>query len=183
MELKHDMCAIYLTMTFVFEYVTSKPTFWCPVGRFPLPDGHCEICYENCGELGCTGPGSHLGPGGCTSCWLGLKHHHDNVECMSPFSACPDGYYRKTYTHGDQITTVCKPCHPLCKTCTGAGISNCIDCRFFRWDGQCVQACPIGSVIRHGNARTCVITGSTHSGRSRNSFYLLPYRDRHHQAP
>ncbi|WAR14305.1 EGFR-like protein [Mya arenaria] len=181
------VCAIFLTTTVWFENVLSFPmsSIWCPLGRYPAEGGQCKICYENCGEEGCSGPGSHLGQGGCNSCWLGIQRHRGQVQCMSPFKACPDGFYRKSTSHNGQPVTVCTPCHPLCKTCSGAGISSCLSCRFFRWDGLCVRACPLGSVIRHGSVRTCMITGATYTGRSssRNSFYLVPYRDRFRQGP
>lgn len=74
---------------------------------------------------------------------------------------------------------MCKRCHPLCRTCTGPGMSACQSCILYRWDGECVSVCPVGTAIRGDTRRTCVVSGGNYGGRS-NAFYLLPYRDRHH---
>ncbi|KAL4221543.1 Receptor tyrosine-protein kinase erbB-2 [Mactra antiquata] len=174
MELHVITSQIILIMTWI-SYTESKPaTYWCPTGRYPSKDGQCNLCYENCGMDGCTGPGKHMGEGGCNSCWLGLEHHHHSVTCMSPFTTiCPEGHYRKRTSHDGHNLTMCKKCHPLCRTCSGPGISSCITCRLYRWDGQCIRKCPIGSVMRGGRNRKCVVTASGGYGRSR-PFYLLP---------
>ncbi|XP_060578110.1 receptor tyrosine-protein kinase let-23-like isoform X2 [Ruditapes philippinarum] len=159
------------------------PTYWCPDGRYPDENGQCNLCYENCGADGCTGPGRHLGIGGCNSCWLGLEHHHHRVTCMSPFTTvCPEGFYRKRSHHNGQSLTMCKRCHPLCRTCDGPGISSCETCRLYRWDGICISVCPVGSVMRGVSHRKCVVAGGHYGGRSR-AFYLLPYRDRYRHSP
>ncbi|XP_045161103.2 receptor tyrosine-protein kinase let-23-like [Mercenaria mercenaria] len=174
---------IFILTATLMDMLYCMPTYWCPVGRYPDENGQCNLCYENCGADGCTGPGSHLGFGGCNSCWLGLEHHHHRVTCMSPFTTvCPEGHYRKRSHHNGQSLTMCKRCHPLCRSCDGPGISSCETCRLYRWDGICISVCPVGSVMRGGRHRTCVVPGG-HYGRGSSAFYLLPYRDRNRHSP
>ncbi|VDL69136.1 unnamed protein product [Nippostrongylus brasiliensis] len=71
----------------------------------------CKPCHENCSNLKCTGPGDHLGDGGCTECLYALmSRDHKVVRCLAAPSineACRDvvGYYPSTQ-HVDGVQLV-----------------------------------------------------------------------------
>ena len=63
----------------------------CPTSKYPDTNGICQLCYSDCVD-GCTGPGSHLGLGGCNSCNLVevLEKMGATTKCL-PLSSdeCP----------------------------------------------------------------------------------------------
>eukprot|EP01016_Furgasonia_blochmanni_P025614 TRINITY_DN27457_c0_g1_i2.p1 TRINITY_DN27457_c0_g1~~TRINITY_DN27457_c0_g1_i2.p1 ORF type:complete len:318 (+),score=32.56 TRINITY_DN27457_c0_g1_i2:143-1096(+) len=88
----------------------------CPAGKYPNKNnGGCEPCHDSCEE--CTDGGNI----DCIKCQVGLLMRLDNT-CRPPTDPCPDGYYAN-----DELRQ-CSRCHPLCKTCTGGGIFDCVDC-------------------------------------------------------
>ena len=111
----------------------------CPVGQYMdtwcygTTPTLCKTCGANCAE--CTGPGT------CNKCAPGtvLIKTQDYLLTVDTCAAtCPPGMYEED--------GVCANCHPTCKTCTGAGATNCDSCPDrFQIDpvtkSKCVQAC------------------------------------------
>ena len=76
----------------------------CPPCKYRDENGLCQRCHPNCGKktdctgsAQCTGPGSHLGLGGCTECAdLLLDHqlHIGSTECLNrTLTHCEKGFY------------------------------------------------------------------------------------------
>ena len=65
----------------------------CPEAKYG-DTGICEECFEHCVD-GCTGPGAHLGEGGCKACQVALVDADDQViQCLSPdTNSCDPGYF------------------------------------------------------------------------------------------
>ncbi|WKX90526.1 hypothetical protein Q1695_009401 [Nippostrongylus brasiliensis] len=114
----------------------------------------CKPCHENCSNLKCTGPGDHLGDGGCTECLYALmSRDHKVVRCLAAPSineACRDvvGYYPSTQ-HVDGVQLVhCDPCDEQCAVCTSSGrnsIANGCVCKGYAnemlKDSVCFERC------------------------------------------
>jgi len=70
----------------------------CVITQYQDSESVCQPCYEHCMD-GCTGPGPHLGYGGCNKCGnLVLEFKvttGNNTWCMKTGQEqCDEGYYR-----------------------------------------------------------------------------------------
>ena len=71
----------------------------CHIFQYPDSNGTCQMCYKNCNkDKGCTGPGSHLGYGGCNQCAQLVMDFErstgNNTMCIdAEKSECDIGYY------------------------------------------------------------------------------------------
>ena len=76
----------------------------CPPCKYRDDDGECQWCHPNCGkDVGCsgaprcTGPGAHLGYGGCTECGGLLLDNQaglGSTECLNrTIRNCERGFY------------------------------------------------------------------------------------------
>ena len=72
--------------------------------------------------------------------------------CIVNTLGCPEGYYsdKLTSAKGDLQagTDICLPCHTLCSTCIGPGVSStsCLGCAIAEDEnGTCVSSCQPGS--------------------------------------
>jgi len=76
----------------------------CPPCKFRDNSGVCQWCHPNCGKVvecsgppRCTGPGAHLGLGGCIECANLLLDHQEGVgytECLNrTLVDCEKGFY------------------------------------------------------------------------------------------
>lgn len=74
----------------------------CPPFKYPDEEGSCQLCHPDCDlQFGCTGPGKHVGIGGCTACklhqpldTLSINSSVGGFTCISPKRGCFPGYYR-----------------------------------------------------------------------------------------
>ncbi|XP_065179948.1 melanoma receptor tyrosine-protein kinase-like [Sycon ciliatum] len=124
----------------------------CPEGTYlNTATSECQLCSIVCQATGstspqCTGPGTHLGAGGCTQCSTGVYDSTGKLEnCVSQ---CPAA---TTYSTG-VITTdgvqECRYCNTQCTGgCHGPAATECTLCKnnFRTVSGsklrQCVQSC------------------------------------------
>lgn len=126
----------------------------CPDGKYDF-NGECKPCHKNC-VGGCKGPLNTVGPSGCNACDKVILTGDFSVEkCLNANENCPAGYYLDWISRQVAETTqnlgqlnmegksFCRPCHPLCKRCTGYGFHKevCLECRFFEQDQQCTDEC------------------------------------------
>ena len=76
----------------------------CPPCKYQDDDGLCQWCHPNCGKGSdctgsprCTGPGAHLGFGGCTECARLLLDPREGIgrtECLNRTQLnCEIGFY------------------------------------------------------------------------------------------
>nr|VZH94081.1 unnamed protein product [Spirometra erinaceieuropaei] len=131
----------------------------------------CLLCHPVCSNAlqstplppsvaACSGPGSHLGNGGCTFCHFIRKDPEtQRFECLD--NGCPPSHYgNPTHLSKLQIAHAnlspdnlnaatldireCVPCHPLCEVCTGPMTHEtvCLKCRGWIYKGECVETCP-----------------------------------------
>ncbi|BFZ15671.1 hypothetical protein BsWGS_18709 [Bradybaena similaris] len=138
-----DRCA-----NVIMRNKVSKDTCEQNCGPVMYPDSNkiCQQCHPNCGDNGCTGPGKHVGEGGCNACELGVRSSNKKLtQCLSAFNqSCGDGYFL-TYSYGlngGRQYKVCEECHEYCLTCNDHMPKDCDSCRYFRKDDYCVKECP-----------------------------------------
>ena len=115
-----------------------------------LDIGQCADCHENCLN-GCNGPENLLGDNGCKSCNKAIIDADEEVvRCLQEDEPCPDGYFYEWVVPAVQGKlkpldgkTICRPCHPLCKRCTGYGFHKdvCQECTNFEQAEQCTSEC------------------------------------------
>ncbi|VDO79731.1 unnamed protein product [Heligmosomoides polygyrus] len=98
----------------------------CSVSHYQ--DGsQCRPCHESCSNLKCTGPGDHLGEGGCSEClYAQMTRDHEVIRCLtapSMHEACRDvvGHYPSTQPVDGVQLVHCDPCDEQCVTCTSSG--------------------------------------------------------------
>ncbi|XGW21755.1 hypothetical protein V3C99_004597 [Haemonchus contortus] len=125
----------------------------CSVSHYQ--DGtQCRPCHESCSNLRCTGPGDHLGEGGCSEClYAQLSRSHEVIRCLiapSMHEACSDivGYYPSTQAIDGVQLVHCDPCDEQCTSCTSAGrntIANGCVCKGYAnemaKDSICLDRC------------------------------------------
>ncbi|XP_065178092.1 epidermal growth factor receptor-like isoform X2 [Sycon ciliatum] len=124
----------------------------CPEGTYlNTATSECRLCSIVCQATGstspqCTGPGTHLGAGGCTQCSTGV--YDSTGKLKNCVSQCPAA---TTYSTG-VITTdgvqECRYCNTQCAGgCHGPAATECTLCKnnFRTVSGsklrQCVQSC------------------------------------------
>ena len=124
----------------------------CPVGKYNNRTlGECMPCHSNC-VGGCNGPENKLGPNGCVACDKALINSDlEVVQCLQEKQACPDGsFYEYVAPQVPQEKlkslagkAICRPCHSLCKRCSGYGYHTdiCQECTAFVQDEQCTLEC------------------------------------------
>ncbi|XP_073723703.1 proprotein convertase subtilisin/kexin type 5b isoform X1 [Misgurnus anguillicaudatus] len=102
----------------------------CPSDTY-LDETECRDCDRSC--LTCSGPG----PSSCLTCRTDMRKDV-NGHCVF-FSDCRP----QTYTDKNGK---CRPCHPTCLHCSGAGKEQCITCnpKHFLLNQTCVSTCPGG---------------------------------------
>ncbi len=126
----------------------------CPKFKYrDSSSGECFPCHENCIE-GCNGPENNIGPSGCSSCEKAIINADSEVvECLKEQDPCPDGYYESVPSNF-QAKAICRPCHPLCKSCTGYGFNRnvCHECVGFLENEQCRPEC---SADYYASGKTC----------------------------
>ncbi|CAK9304741.1 unnamed protein product [Gordionus sp. m RMFG-2023] len=112
----------------------------CPQDSYPLNSSMCTNCSAAC-YLGCSGPSSIVGSGGCNYCKNGALVLHPNITHCLPMNIthCPTGFYMNR-TIGklafNQSTFVllnytCLRCHPNCLSCKDAS-KLCHTCKMVR---------------------------------------------------
>ena len=124
----------------------------CPINHYVNEDSTCIPCDPLC-VMGCSGPNITLASGGCNLCdRIVLDNEENQIGCISG-DLCPGiSYFERTQTVsevlpalntsiGSNTIQVCRPCHSLCETCNGAGVENCLSCRYFGRSGVCVESC------------------------------------------
>ncbi|EYC21277.1 hypothetical protein Y032_0020g93 [Ancylostoma ceylanicum] len=91
-------------------------------------DGNeCKPCHYSCSNLTCTGPGDHLGEGGCSEClYAQVSEEHEVIRCLAAPSmqeACRDvtGHYPSTQPIKGVRLVHCDPCDEQCVSCTSSG--------------------------------------------------------------
>uniref|UniRef100_A0A0K0DEY3 receptor protein-tyrosine kinase n=1 Tax=Angiostrongylus cantonensis TaxID=6313 RepID=A0A0K0DEY3_ANGCA len=97
---------------------TCDPALGC-WGRGPTMCTKCrywqlqDTCVNECPNEGCTGPGDHLGPGGCSEClYAQVSREHEVIRCLFSLSmheACRDviGHYPSTQPISGVQLVVC----------------------------------------------------------------------------
>ena len=122
----------------------------CPTGKYDdRRYGECISCHKNCRD-GCSGPENKVGPNGCTSCDKAIINSQFEVEkCLAEDEPCPDGTFTEIVNPQERKLkamvgkAICRPCHPLCKRCSGYGFHQdvCQECHFFEENQQCTREC------------------------------------------
>ena len=134
----------------------SEPT--CKTAEFINANGECTACHADCATcdgatasscLSCVAPNKFLNAKACTAC------HADCATCDGATNdkclTCSDSS-KKAYKGVCKTIPTCKAnefindngecvaCDVTCKTCSGAGASQCTDCESPRTlqTGQCV---------------------------------------------
>uniref|UniRef100_A0A4W6CZT6 Proprotein convertase subtilisin/kexin type 6 n=1 Tax=Lates calcarifer TaxID=8187 RepID=A0A4W6CZT6_LATCA len=126
----------------------------CPLGHYEdIASRRCRRCYKGCER--CVGQSA----GDCLSCRRGLYLNILNSSCIN---TCPPGYFlggfncslagmtcvpectNGTFFHLEEMT--CSPCHSSCRTCTGPGKEECIQCAegYLQQEWRCVETCSPG---------------------------------------
>ena len=128
----------------------------CPEGHYSLGK-ECVKCHSDCRT--CNGPESF----NCLSCPNRKVLH--NFTCIDK---CPGG----TFTANKDGHHQCFQCHPVCDTCYGPSIDNCLMCKnpLFIEGRLCVVQCSPNHVINQ-QGRSCHPCGkdcriATRSNRS-----------------
>ena len=115
------------------------------------PPQDCQACHPNCAE--CINSNEN----GCSSC-------HDNAEILNGLNfgecVCSFGF------GGLPTNCVEHTCHPLCATCSGTELEDCIDCidNAAKVDGLCT--CDDNYFFNGFSCRTCNINCLTCSGEN-----------------
>ena len=96
----------------------------------------------SCGTLACP-PYTSGREVQCAQCSYrsSCPHVMDGRDCLSE---CPADKYVDSSMR-------CRLCHVDCEGCTGAGPSNCIQCRHYKHEARCVAQCPEGKVANLSN--------------------------------
>lgn len=121
----------------------------CPDIKYP--DGsqkECKSCHDNC-LLNCSGPLNTIGEGGCHLCELAVANDAGTgiSHCLPKnTSECPPGYYSNSrppppldFLRGHKV---CLKCNSLCETCDGPGVTACMTCKHYSYEGRCTDRCP-----------------------------------------
>jgi len=120
--------------------------------------GECLPCHENC-EGGCSGPDNRIGDGGCAACAKAvINADSDVVSCLPEGEACPEGFYESVPSSDFAAKALCRPCHPLCKSCSGYGFHRavCDVCVSLQENEQCTTECSSDSYDDgHGQCKPC----------------------------
>ncbi|KAK7891541.1 hypothetical protein WMY93_023504 [Mugilogobius chulae] len=106
----------------------------CPLGTYLEHDQFtCSSCHRGC--LSCEGPQL------CSTC--AAPHYLDNGTCVH---SCPLGTYSSSQDADGQQLGFCRPCDPVCSSCTGASAKDCLTCSpgHLRLLHLCVSHCPKG---------------------------------------
>ncbi|VDK37901.1 unnamed protein product [Taenia asiatica] len=108
----------------------------------------------------CSGPGDHLGLGGCTFCYFVKKdkdtsryqcldmkcppEHFGNATNLKYLNLKKDDFSLVNMQVANSALQECVPCHPECEVCVGPGnhISVCRKCRNWMYRSECVNTCP-----------------------------------------
>ncbi|GAU88257.1 hypothetical protein RvY_00994-2 [Ramazzottius varieornatus] len=128
----------------------------CPVFKFKNAEGVCQKCSKVCSQdVGCTGPNSYLGEGGCRSCEFSSRSSQaesdlfnaTKVECIAQ-TRCPPRSYGRNVQGADEGPlqymrgkTICYACHDMCERCDGPSPTACPVCRFVKQNGECIGKC------------------------------------------
>ncbi|CAD6186416.1 unnamed protein product [Caenorhabditis auriculariae] len=134
----------------------------CPASHYHL-DSTCLPCNDACYHYGCTGPGVHIGEGGCNKCKFALVDGAESSQnslkvarCLvgkSMTTVCQDNelydHYTSTAEVEGVVETHCAKCDDECRNCTSAGrstIKNGCVCRTYSYrvasDEFCIGKCP-----------------------------------------
>jgi len=122
----------------------------CPMSKYNNSYGECQDCHRNC-VAGCKGPANNIGPRGCNSCDKAIINLElEVIQCLQVDEPCPKGFFYEWVgpQDGNLLKSlagkaVCRPCHPLCKSCNGYGFHEdvCQECNGFSQDQQCTEEC------------------------------------------
>ena len=121
----------------------------CPLSKYNNSYGECQDCHNNCQE-GCHGPENNIGPRGCVTCDKAIINKElEVVQCLQEKELCPMGYFLEWVGPQDGKLKplagkqICRPCHPLCKKCSGYGFHEdvCEECNGYNQDQQCTLEC------------------------------------------
>uniref|UniRef100_A0A8D3CBS1 P/Homo B domain-containing protein n=1 Tax=Scophthalmus maximus TaxID=52904 RepID=A0A8D3CBS1_SCOMX len=141
----------------------------CPLGHYEdTVARRCRRCYKGCER--CVGQSA----GQCLSCRRGLYFDTLNSSCID---TCPTGYFAdwsESKTCHTRTLMTCSLCHSSCRTCTGPGREECIQCAegHLQQEWRCAQACSPGyysaeaagvphKMCHRGNCLSCSGPGTT----------------------
>ena len=155
----------------------SECVEFCPTNHYADAANTCILCNSLC-VMGCSGPNTTLSDGGCNLCnRLELDKDDNQIGCIAG-DLCPSiSYFERTERITDIVPErntsdvdiiVCRPCHPLCESCNGPGIENCLSCKNFIENSVCVETCsadryPALDECKECNQECIGCTGATSS--------------------
>jgi len=154
----------------------------CPPVKYKDPStGECIPCNKNCIK-GCTGPGNHIGQGGCNSCTKAIINtDSDRIRCLQEDEVCPEGHYMSVPPSDLAAKTLCRPCHPLCSSCSGYGFHRdvCDTCMSLQENEYCTTKCSFNSFDNgQGLCKPCHLEcrGGCNGSRSSDCHACKNYR-------
>lgn len=106
----------------------------CTSNFYNAATGTCKRCHKACD--GCSGEGI----ADCEACAQGFLMENnvciDVDECSYPSSCHPN-----QFCINEEGSHSCEDCYQLCKTCVGAGPTNCTSCdpEAVLWSGRCLN--------------------------------------------
>ncbi|EAS02777.2 surface protein (macronuclear) [Tetrahymena thermophila SB210] len=123
---------------------------------FYLKNCSCQPCSQNqCEQCISLNDGSTQ----CTSC--PSSSYLLNGKCVSQ-SECESGKIR----FADNNFNVCSTCNPICQTCNGGQVNNCLTCYIGYYYDKLVQTCQVCPF----SCSQC--TDSTHCQKCKTNYYL-----------
>lgn len=139
---------------------TSRCSSVCPQGQFST-EGKCSNCHPDCKS--CNGPSRS----DCLDCPEGKAFF--NFTCVD---VCPDTTY---FTDEDGIHQ-CRPCHPVCHSCYGPSMDNCLMCKnpLYLERKMCVVQCSPNHSIDE-STRVCHPCGNECKTSTRNKNRSIHY--------
>uniref|UniRef100_A0A8P4GJV6 P/Homo B domain-containing protein n=1 Tax=Dicentrarchus labrax TaxID=13489 RepID=A0A8P4GJV6_DICLA len=163
----------------------------CPLGYYEdIVSRRCRRCYKGCERCAARSAGD------CLSCRRGFYLNILNSSCTD---TCPPGYFADesksihlllagmtcvpectngTFFHLEEMT--CSPCHSSCRTCTGPGKEECIQCAedYLQQEWRCVQTCIPGYYSGEAAGvphKMLVTTGIKSAAKSKSWIVLLSH--------
>ncbi|XP_070543437.1 proprotein convertase subtilisin/kexin type 5-like [Ptychodera flava] len=116
----------------------------CPPQTYKDEYDVCQRCHESC--LSCFGPSDD----DCLDCQP--YYILQDRKCLRGES-CGDGYYRDTEVYPAE----CRSCHESCKSCSGPGEDECLDCgeNLHFHQGRCQSTCSEGQFLDYDVCTDC----------------------------
>ena len=170
----------------------SECVEFCLTDHYVDPANTCVSCNSLC-VMGCSGPNITLSDGGCNLCnRIELDKDDNQIGCIAG-DLCPSiSYFERTERITDIIPErntsdvdiiVCRPCHPLCESCNGSGIENCLRCKNFTENGVCVETCSADRYPALDECKACNQECIGCTGPTSSDCVQCPIRDLCIRAP